>query len=197
MALIWILLALRVVPTLQFTHYANENATAVVSSVNPCHLYGDSDSYGIGVRISLYLQFFAGMLVQIADLQNELKSIRLGFNIVATATMINTYVGTHQGSFAYLEWYLVSALVLTLPLFVVTPLGTMFSTIPTMLYHLKPTFAWPNNGNNATTTENLGSGELVQHGDVAAPNRKRDADNDSQIDQEILKPWKEDPLGIG
>jgi hypothetical protein len=50
MAFIGVLLALQVALSLQFTHYANENATAVVASVAPCHLYGDSDSYGIGVR---------------------------------------------------------------------------------------------------------------------------------------------------
>jgi len=198
MALLWILLANQVTPTLQFTHYANVTATAVVSSVKPCHLYGDSDSYGIGIRISLYLQFFAGLLVQIADLRNELKSIRLGFNVVATATVINTYIGTHQGSFAYLEWYLVSVLVITLPFFVAIPFGTMLSTFPKAKYYLKSTLTWPNDGNDLATTNNLRSGEFVQNREKVPPHREStDNDSDSELVQEILIPWKQDPLGIG
>ena len=53
-------------PSLQNTHYADENALFVVQSVEPCHLYGDADLYGLGVRLSFYLTwatlFFAGLV---------------------------------------------------------------------------------------------------------------------------------------
>jgi hypothetical protein len=144
------------------------------------------------------LQFFAGLLVQIAELQDELKLIRLGFNIAATTTMINTYVGTHGGSFAYLEWYLVSALVLSLPLFVITPFGTIVSTsLQVVQANVKQTWNWPSHGDDDAANENLGSREHVQNKVAGLSDGARNMDDDSAMIMEILKPWLADPLGLG
>jgi hypothetical protein len=108
-----------------YTHYANDTVPIVVQSVQPCHLYGDSDIYGIGIRLSLYIQW-ATMIVAIpiAGEGDFVPVTRMGFNIVALAVLINTYISASSGSFAILELYIVSCLVVFLSGYFIIPWGS-------------------------------------------------------------------------
>jgi len=182
-----------VIATLQYTQYPNEGDIPVVASVPPCHIYGDSDSYGPGVRASLYLQFASALIVSVAalivtekGLEEDLLYIRLGFNIIGTCTMINTYINTSQGSFAYLEWYLVTLLVFTLPLLAWPPTTSIsFMAIVNSYTIVKDYLKWE---------------------DGVEPHEKR-RDASSSLDDflaqlsigvaNIIEPYLEDPFGIG
>lgn len=113
--------ALLVSPTLQDTVYS-ANGTLAVHSIAPCHLYGDGDLYGRGVRWSFYIQFIAGTFGDIWGLKEELRALRIGFNIIIFAVLVATILSTNRGSLAALEWYLVSSIVLILPFYVSWPL---------------------------------------------------------------------------
>lgn len=86
-----------------------------MQSVDQCYLYGDSDLYGFGVRLSYYLQFGAGLIGLACGLDKELESLRRGFNIITFTILVYLFISANRGSFALLEWYIVSLLILLLP----------------------------------------------------------------------------------
>lgn len=110
-------------PSIQDTYYASVNDTIVSESVSPCHLYGDSDIYGIGIRISFYIQWSVIIIALVGGFEDEIKSTRRGFNIVSLAVMINTFHSVANGGFAVLEIFIVSTLVLLLSAYFITPFG--------------------------------------------------------------------------
>lgn len=122
---IWQLVLLAILfivkPSIQLTHYSSENQTLVVESVQPCHIYGDPDLYGIGIRTSFYIQYGVCGLAQILKLQESISAAVQGTVVIMLAVLINTYISTAKGSFAALEWFIVSILVLFLPLWVAIP----------------------------------------------------------------------------
>jgi hypothetical protein len=95
----------------------------VAQSVQPCHLYGDSDIYGIGIRLSFYIQWGTIILALIAGVEDEIKSTRRGFNVVSLAVLVNTFISATNGSFAALELFIVSTLVVFLSLYFIVPFG--------------------------------------------------------------------------
>ena len=113
--------------TSAYTSYAQENSTLVVQSVSPCHLTGDADLYGLGVRLSFYIQWISALCLRLFQHRTEMKSLRRGFNILIFAVLINLWVSANRGSFALFEWYLMSLLIFLLPLMVlyVPPLGSL------------------------------------------------------------------------
>ena len=108
-------------PSLQNTHYADENTSFVLQSVEPCHIYGDPDLYGLGVRLSFYITW-ASLYVAIAfKASQEIRNARRSFNVVALAILINTYKSVKDGSFAALEVFIVCNLVLFLSFLFLLP----------------------------------------------------------------------------
>jgi hypothetical protein len=97
-----------VCPSLQFTHYSEKPGS--------CDIIGDPDTYGIGVRISFYLNWAAAFLALLFNLHDEHKGSRRAINAIAIVVVTNTLINTTKGSFAMLEWYIVFSMVLILPL---------------------------------------------------------------------------------
>lgn len=110
-----ILLAFGVAPGTALTEYVSENAVPVVESVPPCYILGDSDLYGFGVRLSFYIQFGVGLIGVLFGLVDETKGTRFGFNVLYLALLIILIRNTVEGSFALLEWYIVTGLLFLLP----------------------------------------------------------------------------------
>ncbi|KAH8682914.1 hypothetical protein BGZ60DRAFT_551817 [Tricladium varicosporioides] len=115
---------------LGITEYVNDNPTVMVQSTQPCTLHGDSDLYGLGVRISFYLQFGVGLVGVWVGSTKEIKSLRLGFNTLSSALLIVLFRNANRGSFALLEWNIVGSLIFLLP-FVMMPLPLGFGEITT------------------------------------------------------------------
>jgi hypothetical protein len=99
-------------PSVQFTHYANSTS---------CDLIGDSDVYGIGVRISYYLAYFAGVAALLANHKTALRDCRRGVNIISVAVLVSVIRNTIQGSFALSEWNVVFPMALILPMITLIP----------------------------------------------------------------------------
>lgn len=104
-----LILALYVSPSWQFTHY--------VSDPNSCEIVGDTDIYGIGVRISYYLAFWSGIIAVLFNHKNAVRDCRKGLNIISSAVFITVVRNTVQGSFALFEWYIVFPMVIFIPIF--------------------------------------------------------------------------------
>ncbi|KAF1997322.1 hypothetical protein P154DRAFT_378662, partial [Amniculicola lignicola CBS 123094] len=58
------------------TDFVGEDELIAAQSVKPCHLYGNPDVYGPGVRSGFYLQYFAAILAILMGLRNELIVLR-------------------------------------------------------------------------------------------------------------------------
>lgn len=104
------LLLFLIPPSTGMTEYAGDNMTVAATSVQPCHLFGDSDLYGAGVRASFYISWVAGLIGSLLGAVQEMKSLRLSFNILLLALLIILLHDTCRGSFALLEWYIVTGL---------------------------------------------------------------------------------------
>jgi hypothetical protein len=92
------------------TEYTGDNVTVAATSVERCHLFGDSDLYGAGARTSFYISWVAGLIGSLLGAVQEMKSLRLSFNILLLALLIILLHDTRRGSFALLEWYIVTGL---------------------------------------------------------------------------------------
>jgi len=103
-----------VTPTLQNTEFSS-NGTVAVTNVLPCHLYGDADLYGKGVRYSFYLQCVAAIFASALHLKSDLHNLRVGFNLIMLSVLVALIRNTMQGSLVMLEWYIVYILVILLP----------------------------------------------------------------------------------
>lgn len=92
------------------TQYVADNVTITVESVQPCHLFGDSDLFGRGVRASFYISWVTGVIGVLLGATGESKSPRLSFNILLCTLLIILIRNANRGSFATLEWYIVTGL---------------------------------------------------------------------------------------
>lgn len=92
------------------TQYVADNVTITVESVQPCHLFGDSDLFGRGVRDSFYISWATGVIGVLFGATRESKSPRLSFNILLYTLLIILIRNANRGSFALLEWYIVTGL---------------------------------------------------------------------------------------
>ncbi|RFU30247.1 hypothetical protein B7463_g6083, partial [Scytalidium lignicola] len=107
-----------VTPTLQQTTYDSTPST--------CTITGDANLYGIGIRLSYYLFFFAGVLASLLKLDPALSLSRRVYNLISIAAIINLCAnGYDKDTFVALEKFLVFNLVI-LPLFVTVPLEPLY-----------------------------------------------------------------------
>jgi hypothetical protein len=93
-----------VAPSSQFTHY--EEGT--------CHLIGDPDLYGVGVRVSYYLAFFSGIIALVSSRAEVVDDVRKGNAIVSLALFIVLVRNSLRGSLAVFEWQLIFTMMLFL-----------------------------------------------------------------------------------
>lgn len=76
-----------------------------------CDLVGDSDVYGIGIRISIYIQSFTAIIGLVASGPEILHTLRFGFNAIATGIVLNFLKDIiQQNGFLYLEYWILLSL---------------------------------------------------------------------------------------
>ena len=92
------------------TQYTEDDTIIVASSVEPCHLIGDPDLYGAGMRWAFYAEFAVCLFGIFFGFYDELRVLRLGFNVLFAALIIALIRNVYQGSFAIFEWYIVTGL---------------------------------------------------------------------------------------
>lgn len=94
------------------TKYTEEDTVIMVSSVQPCHLIGEPDLYGFGMRLGFYISFFTCLIGISLGLYEELNAPRFGFNVLFGALIVILVRNMGQGSFALFEWHIVTSLAL-------------------------------------------------------------------------------------
>lgn len=85
-----------VAPSAQFTHYEEGS----------CRLIGDTDLYGIGVRVSYYLAFFAGTIALAFGNSRAVRDTKKGTAVLGFALFIIFVRNALQGGLAVFEWQL-------------------------------------------------------------------------------------------
>jgi hypothetical protein len=91
---------------LAMAHLQAAAAETTFSSPENCRLTGDDDVYGIGVRLSLYLQWFA-LLIATWCSPDDARFARTFTNIVTIAVLANTFKNTGNNSVVLIEWWIV------------------------------------------------------------------------------------------
>ncbi|PKS12064.1 hypothetical protein jhhlp_001360 [Lomentospora prolificans] len=79
-------------------------------SYPPCHLFGDSDLYGLGIRLGFYLQYLAAIVALSSGYTNGLKSLRTGLTILSLSLFVTLCTTSTGNGLVILDWYLVMAL---------------------------------------------------------------------------------------
>ncbi|CCT76252.1 uncharacterized protein FFB20_11934 [Fusarium fujikuroi] len=151
--LILILLSITT-PSLAMTEFVSANTTAS-TSVERCQLIGDPDLYGLGVRLSFYISWAAGLLASALGTIEALKSPRFNSNVLLFTLLIVLIHSVHRGSFAALEWYIVinlafmslSTHIHLIPFFVFPAIKALLARV------LMPTLEGYMEENNPTGTE--------------------------------------------
>jgi hypothetical protein len=81
-------------------------------SYMPCHLFGNSELYGLGIRLSFYIQYFAAIVALAIGLRpSKLSSVRIGLAIVAISLFIALCINSTGNTLVILDWYIGIALV--------------------------------------------------------------------------------------
>ena len=92
----------------------SQQSTHYFLDPNSCDIVGDSDLYGIGVRVGFYLQFAAGLFACCFGLSSELHTIRNSTTTLAWAVLIRLFISEGQDNLIYFEYCLTQALVFAL-----------------------------------------------------------------------------------
>jgi ABC-type nickel/cobalt efflux system permease component RcnA len=81
-------------------------------SYMPCHLFGNSEIYGLGIRLSFYIQYFTAIVALAIGLRpSKLWSVRIGLAIVAISIFIALCINATGNTLVILDWYIGIALV--------------------------------------------------------------------------------------
>lgn len=80
-------------------------ATRFSEEPGSCQIIGDTDVYGLGIRIGFYLQWFSFPVALLVD-PNEAHSLQVTFNSFSIAVLLNTLINSNT-SLLLVEWYIV------------------------------------------------------------------------------------------
>jgi hypothetical protein len=90
-------------------------------SVKPCHLYGDPDLYGIGIRVGFYLQYLAAIIAIVTKVDQDFIGWRAAFVPLAAATFIGLCINSTGDSLIIMDWAIMLELVIGFPAFFALP----------------------------------------------------------------------------
>ncbi|KAF2748174.1 hypothetical protein M011DRAFT_525832 [Sporormia fimetaria CBS 119925] len=100
------------------TQFVKTDGKLVAQSHHPCHLSGDGDILGLGVRLSFYIQFLAAIVALWHMLNDDIKTLRVGLAVLSLALFINLCINSTGGdSLVILNWIITTTLVIFLPFY--------------------------------------------------------------------------------
>src|SRR5664279_2422907 len=76
----------------------------VLESVKPCHLTGDPDLFGLGIRLGFYLQYFAAIIAILTGFDQQFLGWRAGFIPLAAATFISLCINSTDNTLVIMDW---------------------------------------------------------------------------------------------
>ena len=101
------------------TNFVLNGGLPLAQSFKPCHIFGDGDIYGKGVRISYYLNIFAAIVALIANLDFEISQSIFVLTIISLASFINLCVNSTGDNLVILDWVIVLYLTCFLPVYAI------------------------------------------------------------------------------
>lgn len=108
------------------TYFAGTDNVVTVQSFHPCHLFGDSDLYGIGVQCGFYLQYSAMFIALIGGVERQLANIRIAFTITAGAIFVSLCVNSNGETLGILDWIIANLLFLPFSFVASLPFATSY-----------------------------------------------------------------------
>jgi len=106
--LLLVTLVLLVTSSVAVTHF--------VEDPRSCQIIGDTDVYGIGIRLGYYLQWVAVLFATVLA-PAEAATARTASNIVNLAVLINTFYSASNDGLIAADWWIVFWMTITLSVF--------------------------------------------------------------------------------
>ena len=103
------------------TEFVSDGGIPIGHSVKPCHIFGDPDLYGLGIRIGFYLQYGGAFLAVVCKSTNDFRIWRASFVSIAIATFISLCINSTGDSLVILDWAIMLQLVIWFPFFLAYP----------------------------------------------------------------------------
>ena len=103
------------------TEFVSDGGIPVGHSVKPCHIFGDPDLYGLGIRIGFYLQYGGAFLAVVCKSTNDFRIWRASFVSIAIATFISLCINSTGDSLVIIDWAIMLQLVIWFPFFLAYP----------------------------------------------------------------------------
>ncbi|SPO03784.1 uncharacterized protein DNG_06467 [Cephalotrichum gorgonifer] len=75
-----------------------------------CHILGDPELYGLGIRIAFYIQYLAFALALVTNTTASLPALRTGIAILCAALFASLCTSSTGDGLVVLDWYIVTAL---------------------------------------------------------------------------------------
>jgi hypothetical protein len=106
------------------TQFIGNGGLPVLQSVEPCHLSGDPDLYGVGIRVGFYLQYLAAIIAIVSKADEDFVGWRVAFVPVAAATFLGLCINSTGDTLVVMDWAIMLELVLCFPAFFALPVFT-------------------------------------------------------------------------
>lgn len=100
----------------------------VLQSLKPCHLSGDPDLYGLGIRVGFYLQYLAAIIAILSGVEQEFIGWRAAFVPLAAATFVGLCINSTGDTLVILDWAIMIGLVIGFPAYFALPVFKGFRT---------------------------------------------------------------------
>ncbi|RYO97030.1 hypothetical protein DL764_007380 [Monosporascus ibericus] len=106
------------------TQFVPNGELVIAESFQPCHLFGDPDLFGLGIRLSFYVQYFTAFLALLVaaiskkksrrdKLHQDYRNLRISVTVLALAIFLALCINSTGDSLVILDWALVTVLVLS------------------------------------------------------------------------------------
>ncbi len=84
--------------------FATTEGLPVAQSYQPCHIFGDSDLYGVGIRYGFYFQYIGAALAVMYGTHEDFYIWRSSFVTLVAATFIALCVNMTGENLIVLDW---------------------------------------------------------------------------------------------
>lgn len=101
-----------------------------MADVDSCTIHGNSDMYGIGIRLGFYLQWLASILANFLMVESEIKSTRFALSSYTGAVIIALAVQTARSDVTDLDRYVT----------ILLGFGASYAQIPIFMWRILTCF---------------------------------------------------------
>ena len=109
------------------TQFVGTGNQIVAQLYEPCHLFGDADLFGPGIRYGLYGQYIATFYAIVCLHDWKLKAFRASLIVTAIALFVSLCFSSTGDSLVILDWTIISLLVFNQVFYTILPLLVAWS----------------------------------------------------------------------